>query len=93
MYKGKPIFYSLGDFVIQLYDVEIAPEDFYKKYGLDSTYPTIELLEKRSAGFTRGLMEDERMLQTVIPYWECDENKNLKSLVLKPVKASKAGNS
>lgn len=89
VYKGKPIFYSLGDFVIQLYDVTIAPEDFYKKYGLDSTYSAIELLEKRSAGFTRGLMEDRRMLETVIPYWECDEINNLTYLSLMPVKASK----
>ena len=29
------------------------------------------------------------MLETVIPYWECDENKNLKSLAFMPVKASK----
>ena len=89
VYKNKPIFYCLGDFVIQLYDVAIAPEDFYKKYGLDSTYPTIELLEKRSAGFTRGLMEDSRMMETVIPYWECNERCELMSLVLMPVKASK----
>lgn len=88
VYHNKPIFYSLGDFVIQLYDVAIASEDFYKKYGLDSTYSTIELLEKRSGGFKRGLMEDIRMRESVIPYWETDENKNLTSLTLMPVTAS-----
>ena len=88
VYHNKPIFYSLGDFVIQLYDVAIAPEDFYKKYGLDSTYSAIELLEKRSGGFKRGLMEDIRMRESVIPYWETDENKNLISLTLMPVTAS-----
>ncbi len=89
VYKNKPIFYSLGDFVIQLYDVDIAPEDFYKKYKMTSDKSTIELLRERSANFTRGLMEDVRMLETVIPYWETDENKNLTSLRLMPVKASK----
>ena len=89
VYKNKPIFYSLGDFVIELYDVEIAPEDFYKKYGMSSDSSVIELLKERSADFTRGLMEDVRMLETVIPYWETDENKNLTSLTLMPVKASK----
>ena len=29
IYKGCPIFYSLGDFVLQLYNIEYAPEDFY----------------------------------------------------------------
>lgn len=89
VYKDKPIFYSLGDFVIELYDVEIAPEDFYKKYGMSSDSTVIELLQKRSAGFTRGLMEDERMLETIIPYWETDKDKRLTKMTLMPVKASK----
>ena len=91
VYKDKPIFYSLGDFVIQLYQVPAAPEDFYQKYQLNSDTSVISLLEKRSAGFTRGLMEDRRMLETVIPYWETDENKRLTKLVLMPVKANKGG--
>ena len=89
VYKDKPIFYSLGDFLIELYDVPIAPEDFYKKYGMTSAESTISLLKKRSADFTRGLMEDVRMLETVIPYWETDESGKMTSLVLMPVKASK----
>ena len=89
VYKEKPIFYSLGDFVIELYDVSIAPEDFYRSYGMDSNSPVIDLLEKRSAGFTRGLMEDDRMLETVIPYWETDSDKKLTKMTFMPVKASK----
>lgn len=89
VYQDKPIFYSLGDFVIQLYDVKIAPEDFYKKYGLTSDSSAISLLEKRSNGFTRGLMEDARMRETVIPCWECDKDKKLTSLVMLPVTAAK----
>ena len=88
VYKQKPIFYSLGDFVVQLYNVPIAPEDFYKKYGMNSDSTTTELLKKRSGNFTRGLMEDVQMRETVVPYWETDENKNLTKLVLMPVLAS-----
>ena len=89
VYNKKPIFYSLGDFVIQLYDVAFAPEDFYKNYGMKSESSVMELLEKRSAGFTRGLMEQDVMLETVIPLWETDANNNLVSLKLMPIKASK----
>ena len=89
VYQEKPIFYSLGDFVIQLYQVPVAPEDFYAKYGLSSDAAVISLLKTRSAGFTRGLMEDRRMLEAVIPYWQTDENKRLIRLELMPVKASK----
>ncbi|MBR4288386.1 MAG: CapA family protein [Clostridia bacterium] len=89
VYKDKPIFYSLGDFLIQLYSVPVAPEDFYDKYGLTSDMSPIKLLEKRSAGFTRGLMEEDRMREAVVPYWETDENKKLTKLELLPVKATK----
>ena len=87
VYKDKPIFYSLGDFVIQLYDVAFAPEDFYRQYGMNSDSPAIELLEKRSSGFTKGLMAQQVMRETVIPFWETD-GKKLKSLRLLPVTAS-----
>lgn len=87
VYKNKPIFYSLGDFVIQLYDVVIAPEDFYEKYGMSSDASAMDLIEKRSQGFTKGLMAQEVMLETVIPMWETD-GKDLGSLKLMPIKVS-----
>lgn len=88
VYKEKPIFYSLGDFLIQLYDVAFAPEDFYVKYGMNSDQSTIELLKKRSSDFTKGLMAQKEMREAIIPFWETDENNNLKSLKLMPVYAS-----
>jgi poly-gamma-glutamate synthesis protein (capsule biosynthesis protein) len=36
VYRGAPIFYSLGDFILQLYSVALAPEDFYHKWDLTS---------------------------------------------------------
>ena len=92
IYKGCPIFYSLGDFVLQLYSVNFAPEEFYSKYGLTSDETVHALLKKRSANFTRGLMEDQKMLETVIPYWETDENNKLTKLELLPVTIMKDGN-
>lgn len=90
IYKECPIFYSLGDFVLQLYNLEYAPEDFFAQYGLTSNTTVHELLKKRSKDFTIGLMEDKRMAQTVIPYWET-ENGKLTSLKLYPVTLAMAG--
>ena len=87
VYRDKPIFYSLGDFLIQLYDVAFAPEDFYVKYGMNSDDSVIELLKKRSRDFTTGLMAQKEMREAVIPLWET-EGKRLKSLKLMPVYAS-----
>lgn len=88
VYKNKPIFYSLGDFLIQLYDVAFAPEDFYAKYGMNSDESTIELLKKRSSDFTKGLMAQKEMREAIIPLWETDKNNELKSLKLMPIYAS-----
>ena len=84
VYKNKPIFYSLGDFILQLYSIEFAPNEFYIGQGLTPDKTIHELLKKRSKNFTVGLMEDPKMMQTVIPYWET-ENCELKSLKLMPV--------
>ena len=92
IYKGCPIFYSLGDFVLQLYSVNFAPEEFFNKYGLTSDSTVHELLRTRSANFTRGLMEDVKMMETVIPYWETDENGKLTKLELLPVTIMKDTN-
>ncbi|MBQ9086155.1 MAG: CapA family protein [Clostridia bacterium] len=88
VYRDSPVFYSLGDFVLELYDVPLAPEDFYMKYGLTSDAGIMNLLETRSKGFTRGLMEDPSMLESVIPYWEAD-GKKLTSLKLMPIRISR----
>lgn len=91
IYKKRPIFYSLGDFILQLYSVTAAPEDFYHKQGLTSDATVHELLKKRSNDFKRGLMEDKIMAETVVPYWEM-ENGELTKLELLPVTCYKNDN-
>lgn len=90
VYKDCPIFYSLGDFVIQLYNVEFAPEDFFNKHGLTSNSTVHELLKKRSKDFTIGLMTDPRMFRAVIPCWETEGTK-LTKLVLMPIEMNVDG--
>lgn len=92
VYKDSPIFYSLGDFITELYDVDIAPYEFFEKHDVDANATVHELLKTRSKNFTTGLMEDKRMMMTVIPCWETDENNKLVSIKLMPVKAPMKGN-
>ena len=91
IYKNKPIFYSLGDFILQLYNVELAPADFFEKHGVAHTATVHELLAKRSNNFTRGLMTDKRMFLSVIPMWEADENGDVTSLCLAPIELKMEG--
>ncbi len=84
IYNDCPIFYSLGDFILQLYSIEFAPAEFFAKYNLPSDTTVHELLKKRSKDFTVGLMTDPRMFRTVIPCWETDGTR-LTKLTLMPV--------
>ena len=90
VYKDCPIFYSLGDFTLQLYSIAFAPEDFFAKHGLTSASTVHDLLKKRSKDFTVGLMTDPRMFRAVIPYWETEGTK-LKKLTLMPVEMKMDG--
>ena len=92
VYKDCPIFYSLGDFVLQLYSIEIAPNDFFMQQGLTAANSTVhELLKKRSRNFTVGLMTDPRMFRSVIPFWETDENNKMTKLTLMPIEMKMDG--
>ena len=84
IYKQRPIFYSLGDFVLQSENIEFAPEDFYASYGLNSDATMHDLFKKRSNHFTRGLQTKREMFESVIPYWEMEDGK-LTKLELHPV--------
>ena len=92
VYKQKPIFYSLGDFILELYSVEIAPADFFEGQGIDRNDTVHALLKKRSRNFTVGLMEDKRMMESVIPFWETDGENRLISLKLMPIELNRSGN-
>ncbi len=46
VYKGKPILYSLGNFIFQHETVKKLPADFYERYAvLDSEATPLDALE------------------------------------------------
>ena len=84
IYKNRPIFYSLGDFMLHNESVNFAPEDMFEKYGLTSDDPTCEIYRKRSRNYTVGLLTDRRMMEAVIPYFEMEDGE-LTCLELLPI--------
>ena len=84
IYKGRPIFYSLGDFIIQLENIRKAPADMYEKQKLDGNAGMDELFDTRNHHGTRGLCYEKVMFESVIPYWEMEDGK-LTKLVLMPI--------
>jgi len=49
IYKEKPIFYSLGNFVFQSTLIRRQPSDLFDLWGLTGEQSTVELYEKREA--------------------------------------------
>lgn len=84
IYKNRPIFYSLGDFVLHNENIRHGPEQWYAAYGLSSSSTMRDLYAARSDQFTKGLQSDPRMFESVIPYWEM-KNGQLIKLLLMPV--------
>lgn len=84
IYKGLPIFYSLGDFILHLENCEIIPYEYYKKYGLSPEEGLYEVFKNRTRNFTVGLQRQKEMTEAVIPYFEI-EGRTLKSLEFMPV--------
>ena len=73
IYKGRPIFYSLGDFIIQLETIANAPADMYEKQGLAPDAGLDALFENRSGGGKHGLYYDPVMFETVVPFWAYED--------------------
>ncbi|MBE6563697.1 MAG: CapA family protein [Ruminococcaceae bacterium] len=84
IYKGKPIFYSLGNFLLNNENIPYAPEEMYDKEGLEGTATMHELFEKRSGGFKRGLYTAVKNYETIVPYFEIEEGE-LTKLEFMPV--------
>jgi len=84
IYNGKPIFYSLGDFILQNENILYAPEDAYESVGLNSDATMHDFFRTRSNNFKRGLQTQRVMFESVIPKWEIKDGK-LTSLELAPI--------
>jgi len=84
VYKGCPIFYSLGNFIFQEELADYAAEDQYEKYGLTSDTPMYEMYDIRTKNHTRGLLCDHRVLEAFIPYVEI-ENDKVTKIELMPI--------
>jgi len=84
LYKGRPIFYSIGNFIFQTESMKAMPTDYYEKYGIHMDYTAKQALAVRSAQGTRGLHSDYRNFRAIMPYMEFEDG-GLSRLVLKPI--------
>jgi len=84
IYRDRPIFYSLGNFIFQNEGVRWLPADFYEKYGVDPVLDVAEALAVRSGHGTRGLALQPKVWRSVIASWRMAEGR-LVALNLTPL--------
>jgi poly-gamma-glutamate synthesis protein (capsule biosynthesis protein) len=85
IYKGRPIFYSLGNFIFQNDTIQAVPPGNYRGFGLSDTQPTAgEFMDARSGNGTRSFGISPEYWQSFIPVAEF-RNKQLAQLTLHPI--------
>lgn len=75
VYNNHPIFYSLGDFIIQNDSVERQPADFYDIYDLDSNNTPSDAFDARSKNGTKGLTANRKVFESVIVSFKVENGK------------------
>ncbi|WP_339211206.1 CapA family protein [Aeribacillus sp. FSL K6-8210] len=84
IYKNRPIFYSLGNFIFQNDSVQKLPSDFYEQYDLPLTATVADALDKRSNNNIKGLGVNKAVWESVVAFWEMKEGA-LTSLTFYPI--------
>ena len=84
IYKGKPIFYSLGNFIFQNETVDWVPWEGYRRFGLDLDQTPGDYFDSRSDSSARGFPSDPVFWQSVVGV--CNyEKRELKEVLLYPI--------
>ena len=83
IYRGCPIFYSLGNFIFENETVTQLPADFYEAYDLSDENDVSEALATRSEEWTKGYAVDPAIWTSVVAVWE--ETDDLLDITLHPI--------
>lgn len=84
IYNGKPIFYSMGDFIFQNDSVERQPTEFYDLYDLGVENTVSDGLDARSANETRGLVVDRFVYESAMVSFDVKDGK-IAEITLRPI--------
>jgi len=85
VYKGKPILYSLGNFIFENDLVELQPADNYEKTALGPEALPSDYFTKRSRNDTVGFPADRKYWQSVVAQVVYENDRTLREIRLHPV--------
>jgi poly-gamma-glutamate synthesis protein (capsule biosynthesis protein) len=84
IYLGKPIFYSVGNFIFQNETVGFFPADAYERFDLDLKATPSDFLDARTAGGKKGHPSDPAYWENMFPVCEFTSGK-LKEIRIHPI--------
>jgi len=85
IHDGKPIFYSLGNFIFQNEEAVALPADFYERMGLDPISSTpADGFDQRNRRGKGGFAGDRAYWETVLAQWEIEDGR-LREIRLHPL--------
>lgn len=84
IYRGKPIFYSLGNFIGQNELVEKLPSDSYSTFRIAGTKTPSQIFDSRTELDTKGFPSEGWYWKTIIPVLNFDDD-DLMSIEIYPV--------
>jgi poly-gamma-glutamate synthesis protein (capsule biosynthesis protein) len=84
IYRGKPIFYSVGNFIFQNETVGFFPADAYERFDLDLKATPSDFLDARTSGGKKGHPSDPAYWENMFAVCKFSKNK-LKEIRIHPI--------
>jgi poly-gamma-glutamate synthesis protein (capsule biosynthesis protein) len=85
IYRGKPIFYSLGDFILQNETMEFQPSESYDSVGLPPSANISDYFDSRYANDTRSFPAIKAVWESVIAKVYFTKSHTLDRVILTPI--------
>ncbi len=84
IYRGCPIFYSLGNFLFQTETIALQPREAFINKGMDPDTKIGAFMEERSKKGTVGYGVQENIWRSVLASWVMEKGQ-IKEIVLTPI--------
>jgi poly-gamma-glutamate synthesis protein (capsule biosynthesis protein) len=85
IYKGKPIFYSVANFIFQNESLPFQPQESYDPFNLPLEATTADYFDTRSANDTRSFPADQKIWESVVAEAVFNSKRELQQIELYPI--------
>ncbi len=85
IYKGKPIFYSLANFIFENETMQYQPAESYDSMSLPWNATVADYFDARSANDTRGFPVKKEFWESIVAQVSFDHGHRLQSIKLIPI--------